>query len=53
MTPLLFDPDDKWEYGSNIDWCGQVVESIRGKRLGEVIKERILRRSACRTSPFR
>ncbi len=39
MTPLLFDPGDKWEYGSNIDWCGQVVESIRGKRLGEVFKE--------------
>jgi methyl acetate hydrolase len=41
MTPLLFDPGDKWEYGSNIDWCGQVVEAIRGKRLGEVFKERI------------
>ena len=41
MTPLLFDPGDKWEYGSNIDWGGQVVESIRGKRLGEVMKERI------------
>ncbi|MFZ0836472.1 MAG: serine hydrolase domain-containing protein, partial [Xanthobacteraceae bacterium] len=41
MTPLLFDPGDKWEYGSNIDWCGQVVESIRGKRLGEVMKERV------------
>lgn len=41
MTPLLFDPGEKWEYGSNIDWCGQVVEGIRGKRLGEVFKERI------------
>jgi methyl acetate hydrolase len=41
MTPLLFDPGDKWEYGSNIDWCGQIVESIRGKRLGEVMAERI------------
>ena len=41
MTPLLFDPGDKWEYGSNIDWCGLIVESIRGKRLGEVMKERI------------
>jgi len=41
MTPLLFDPGDKWEYGSNIDWCGQVVEEIRGKRLGEVFRERI------------
>ena len=41
MTPLLLDPGEKWEYGSNIDWCGLVVESIRGKRLGEVMKERI------------
>ena len=41
MTPLLFDPGDKWEYGSNIDWCGQIVESIRGKRLGDVMQERI------------
>ena len=41
MTPLLFDPGDKWEYGSNIDWCGQVVEGITGKRLGEVFETRI------------
>lgn len=41
MTPLLFDPGEKWEYGSNIDWCGLVVEGITGKRLGEVFKGRI------------
>ena len=41
MTPLLFEPGERWEYGSNIDWCGQIVEKIRGKRLGEVMKERI------------
>jgi len=41
-TPLLFDPGDEWEYGSNIDWAGQVVEGISGKRLGEVMQERIL-----------
>lgn len=40
-TPLLFDPGTKWEYGSNIDWAGQVVEGITGKRLGEVFAERI------------
>ena len=40
-TPLLFDPGEKWEYGSNIDWAGQVVEGITGKRLGEVMRERI------------
>ena len=42
MTPLLFDPGDEWEYGSNIDWAGQVLEGITGKRLGEVMQERIL-----------
>jgi methyl acetate hydrolase len=42
-TPLLFDPGEKWEYGSNIDWAGQVVEGIAGKRLGEVMKERIFK----------
>jgi len=40
-TPLLFDPGEHWEYGSNIDWAGQVVEGIRGKRLGEVLQERV------------
>ncbi len=41
QSPLLFDPGDAWEYGSNIDWAGQVVEGITGKRLGEVMAERI------------
>ncbi|MGH1356245.1 MAG: serine hydrolase domain-containing protein [Thalassovita sp.] len=40
-TPMLFDPGEKWEYGTNIDWVGQVVEGIRGKRLGEVMRERV------------
>jgi len=40
-TPLLFDPGEQWEYGSNLDWAGQVVEGITGKRLGEVFAERI------------
>ena len=40
-APLLHDPGEDWEYGINIDWCGQVVEAIRGQRLGEVMQERI------------
>ncbi|MBJ8348922.1 serine hydrolase [Antrihabitans sp. YC2-6] len=40
-TPLLFDPGDKWQYGSNLDWAGLVVEAIRGERLGTVMAERI------------
>lgn len=41
MTPLLFDPGTKWEYGSNLDWVGQVVEGIAGKRLGDVMAQDI------------
>lgn len=40
-TPLLFDPGERWEYGTNIDWVGQVVEGVRGKRLGEVMRARV------------
>lgn len=40
-TPLLFDPGTRWEYGSNIDWVGQVIEGITGKRLGEVFASEI------------
>lgn len=40
-SPLLFDPGDDWEYGSNIDWAGQVVEGITGQRLGQVMQEKI------------
>ena len=40
-TPLLFDPGEAWEYGSNMDWAGQVVEAVAGKRLGQVMQERI------------
>ena len=52
MTPLLFDPGERWEYGSNIDWCGQVVEAVRGKRLGEVFQERIFAPLGMKDSSF-
>ena len=41
QTPLLFDPGEQWEYGSSIDWAGQVVEAIAGQPLGEVMQERV------------
>jgi methyl acetate hydrolase len=52
MTPLLFDPGEKWEYGSNLDWVGQVVEGITGKRLGEVFQSRIFEPLGMRDMTF-
>jgi methyl acetate hydrolase len=40
-TVLLHDPGTAWTYGVNIDWLGRIVEQQRGKRLGEVMAERI------------
>jgi methyl acetate hydrolase len=51
-TPLLFDPGDEWEYGSNIDWVGQVIEGITGRRLGEVMAEKIFARLGMDSSGF-
>ncbi len=51
-TPLLFDPGTKWEYGSNIDWVGQVVEKLSGKRLGEVFQKRIFEPLGMKTMTF-
>lgn len=41
QTVLLHDPGERWTYGVSIDWLGKVVEQQRGKRLGEVMKERV------------
>ncbi|AZG48520.1 serine hydrolase domain-containing protein [Gordonia insulae] len=40
-TPLLFDPGTRWEYGSNLDWVGLVIEGITGRRLGDVMSETV------------
>ena len=40
-TVLLHDPGERWTYGVNVDWLGRIVEQQRGKRLGEVMKERV------------
>lgn len=51
-TPLLFDPGEQWEYGSNLDWAGQVVEGITGKRLGEVMDEKVFKPLGMSSSAF-
>lgn len=40
-TVLLHDPGQAWTYGVGLDWLGRIVEQARGKRLGEVMAERI------------
>ncbi len=32
-TPLMFDPGERWQYGTNINWVGRIVESVSGEPL--------------------
>lgn len=41
LTPLLFDPGEKWEYGINIDWAGKMVEEVSGQKLGDYMQVNI------------
>jgi methyl acetate hydrolase len=39
--PLTFDPGEKWDYGINIDWVGQAVETVSGQTLGAYFQENL------------
>lgn len=40
--PLLFEPGERWIYGTSTDWVGRLVESISGTTLDRYYRERIL-----------
>jgi methyl acetate hydrolase len=41
LTPLCFDPGERWDYGINIDWVGKMVEEVSGQRLGDYMAANI------------
>ena len=41
-SPLMFDPGARWQYGSNIDWVGRIVEAVSGERLDRYFRNHIL-----------
>lgn len=41
LTPLLFDPGERWEYGINIDWAGKMVETVSGQKLSDYMQANI------------
>ena len=40
-TPLAFDPGERWEYGINIDWLGQVIEAASGMTLAAYLRAHV------------
>jgi CubicO group peptidase (beta-lactamase class C family) len=41
-TPLMFDPGERWQYGTNIDWVGRIVEAVGGEPLDVYFRKHIL-----------
>jgi CubicO group peptidase (beta-lactamase class C family) len=40
-VPLLFQPGARWEYSVAVDVQGRLIEVLTGKKLGEVLAERV------------
>jgi CubicO group peptidase (beta-lactamase class C family) len=40
-TPLMFDPGERWQYGTSIDWVGRIVESVSDEPLEAHFKKYI------------
>ena len=40
-TPLMFDPGERWQYGTSIDWVGRIVEAISGEPLDSYFRKHI------------
>jgi CubicO group peptidase (beta-lactamase class C family) len=41
MTPLVFDPGERWLYSIGMDWAGKVIEAAAGQSLGRYMQESI------------
>jgi methyl acetate hydrolase len=39
--PMVFDPGTRWDYGIGIDWLGQVVEAVDGRRIDKFCQDEI------------
>jgi CubicO group peptidase (beta-lactamase class C family) len=39
--PLVFEPGERWLYGSNSTWAGRLVETISGQPLERYFRERV------------
>jgi CubicO group peptidase (beta-lactamase class C family) len=39
--PLVFEPGERWDYGIGIDWLGQVVEAVDGRRIDAFCRDEI------------
>jgi methyl acetate hydrolase len=42
MSPLLFDPGERWNYSIATDWLGQLIEAVTQRPLEDALQEQVL-----------
>src|ERR1700734_2448906 len=42
LTPLMFEPGSRWQYGTSADWSGRLVEAVSGMSLEQYFQKNIL-----------
>lgn len=52
VDPLMFEPGTRWEYGTNMDWTGRLVEAVSGLTLEEYFQRNILRPLGMKDTSF-
>lgn len=41
VGPLLFEPGERWLYGTSVDWLGRLVEKVSGMQLEDYLQKNI------------
>jgi CubicO group peptidase (beta-lactamase class C family) len=52
LTPLIFEPGTRWQYGTSVDWAGRLVETVSGLTLEQYFQRNILQPLGMKDTTF-
>jgi methyl acetate hydrolase len=52
LTPLIFEPGTRWQYGTGLDWTGKLVETVSGLSLEDYFQRNILQPLGMKDTSF-
>jgi methyl acetate hydrolase len=52
LTPLIFEPGTRWQYGTSADWTGKLVEAVSGLTLEQYFQRHILQPLGMKDTTF-
>src|SRR6516162_2908974 len=52
LTPLIFEPGTRWQYGTGLDWAGKLVETVSGQTLEAYFQTNILQPLGMKDTSF-